>query len=94
MPEDLRQFCLIDYLAEVKAATSHIELSLAEKGQIEGNTIGTVLKLLYAFLWQEEVLVSAPILLDPFVNAVCHCFKLSKNNFFGAPQRVYIISYG
>jgi hypothetical protein len=94
MPEDLRQFCLIDYLVEVRAATSHIELSLAEKGQIEGNTIGTVLKLLYAFLWQEEVLVSAPILLDPFVNAVCHCFKLSKNKSLLGPSKGLIIPYG
>jgi hypothetical protein len=70
MPEELRQFCLVDYLAEVRAATSHIQLSLAEKGKIEGNTIGTVLKLLYAFVWQEEVLVDSAILLDPFVNAV------------------------
>jgi hypothetical protein len=70
MPEDLRQFCLIDYLAEVRLATSHIELSVAEKGKIEGNTIGTVLKLLYAFVWQEEVLVDSAILLDPFINSV------------------------
>jgi hypothetical protein len=70
MPEELRQFCLVDYLAEVRAATSHIELSLAEKVKIEGNTIGTALKLVYAFLWQEEVLFDSTILLDPFVNAV------------------------
>ena len=70
LPEDMRQFCLIDFIAEIRDATSHIELSLAEKGKIEGNTIGTVLKLVYAFVWQEEVLVSSTILLDPFVNMV------------------------
>ena len=70
MPEDLRKFCLEDYLGEVRQATSHIQLSLEEKGRIEGNTIGTVMKLLYAFLWQEEVLVSSTILLDPFINQV------------------------
>ena len=70
MPEDLRQFCLVDFLGEVREATSHIQLSLAEKGKIEGNTLGTILKLVYAFLWQEEVLVTSPILLDPFINQV------------------------
>ena len=70
MPEDLRQFCLVDFLSEVREATSHIQLSLAEKGKIEGNTLGTILKLVYAFLWQEEVLVTSPILLDPFINQV------------------------
>ena len=70
MPVDLKQFCLIDFLAEVRNATSHIELSVTEKGKIEGNTIGTVIKLLYAFLWQEEALVTNQIFLDPFVNQV------------------------
>jgi hypothetical protein len=70
MPEDLKQFCLIDFLAEVRNATSHIELSVTEKGKIEGNTIGTVIKLLYAFVWQEEALVTNDIFLDPFVNSV------------------------
>jgi len=75
MPEELRQFCLVDFMQEVRVATSHIQLSLAEKGQIEGNTIGTVLKLLYAFLWQEEVLVASDILLDPFINKVSPCMS-------------------
>lgn len=81
MPEDLRQFCLVDFMKEVRDATAHIQLSVAEKGRIEGNTIGTVLKLLYAFLWQEEVLVTSNILLDPFVNQVSRGvvhFKRSK----------------
>jgi hypothetical protein len=70
MPEDLRQFCLIDFLEEVRNATKHIELTVAEKGRIEGNTLGTVLKLVYAFLWQEEALVTSSIFLDPFINQV------------------------
>ena len=73
MPEDLRQFCLVDFMKEVRDATA--------QGRIEGNTIGTVLKLLYAFLWQEEVLVTSNILLDPFVNQVSRGvvhFKRSK----------------
>ena len=77
MPEDLRQFCLIDFMKEVRDATGHIQLSLVEKGQIEGNTIGTVLKLLYAFVWQEEVLVDSSILLDPFVNNVSRMYSIS-----------------
>ncbi len=55
MPEDLRQFCLIDFLGEVRNATSHIQLSVTEKGKLEGNTIGTAIKLLYAFVWQVSI---------------------------------------
>jgi hypothetical protein len=70
MPEDLRQFCLVDFMAEIRASTSHIQLSRAEKADLTGNLLGTVIKLVYAFLWQEEVLVDNVIFLDPFVNKV------------------------
>ncbi len=70
MPEDLRQFCLVDFMAEVRASTSHIQLSRAEKADLTGNLLGTVLKLVYAFVWQEEVLVDNVIFLNPFVNKV------------------------
>ena len=98
MPEDLRKFCLEDYLGEVRQATSHIQLSLEEKGRIEGNTIGTVMKLLYAFLWQEEVLVSSTILLDPFINQVsCNQKRLQAQkqkwkNVFRRQISIIIIS--
>ncbi len=82
MPEDLKQFCLIDFLAEVRNATSHIELSVTEKGKIEGNTIGTVIKLLYAFVWQEEALVTNDIFLDPFVNSVSQCLYSVFHRFW------------
>jgi len=74
MPEDLRQFCLVDFMAEIRTNTKHIELSSSEKADLMGNVLGTVVKLVYAFVWQEEVLVTNTIFLNPLVNEVRHFF--------------------
>ena len=44
-----------------------VQLGILEKTQLELNFGGTLVKLLYAFLWQEYVLTGADILLDPEV---------------------------
>ena len=36
--------------------TQSVELSLVEKAQLLENPIGTVIKLFFAFLWQEKVI--------------------------------------
>ena len=42
------------YLPTLEQHISHIDLSLLEKAELTENTIGTVVKLLYAFFWQED----------------------------------------
>lgn len=42
-------------------------MGILEKAQLELDTAGTLIKLIYAFLWQEYVLTSADIFLDPEV---------------------------
>ena len=41
------------YLPEIQKATAHMRpLPDAEISKLTGNTIGTLMKLFYAFLWQ------------------------------------------
>ncbi len=52
IPEDLKVFCLQEFLPEIRNATEDIELSSEEFIRFEVNALGTVFKLLYAFVWQ------------------------------------------
>lgn len=44
------------YLPLLQEKIGHIQLSVLEKAELTENTIGSVIKLLYAFLWQEHVI--------------------------------------
>ena len=44
------------YLPAMAELTETVELSLLEKAQLLEDTIGTVIKLLFAFFWQEKVI--------------------------------------
>ena len=44
------------YLPLLQEHIGHIKLSILEKAELTENTIGSVIKLLYAFLWQEHVI--------------------------------------
>merc|ERR1719244_1772782 len=68
LPEEARTFIFDHYLPEIRAATEDISLGLLEKAQFQLDTVGTLIKLIYAFLWQEYVLTDADIFLDPEVN--------------------------
>jgi len=68
LPEEVRLFVIAEYLPEIRGATADIQLGLLEGAQFKLNTVGTLIKLIYAFLWQEYVLTSADIFLDPEVN--------------------------
>ena len=52
----MRNFIFGQYLPLLDEKIGHIELSLLEKAELFENTIGTVIKLLYGFVWQEEVI--------------------------------------
>ena len=51
-------------------ATQHINLTSEEFLQLEGNLFSTVIKLFYAFLWQEQALTQDDTFLQPSVNAL------------------------
>ena len=49
----MTEFCFNTYLPEARMATKDIlPLPDEEKSKLRGNVFGTLLKLLYAFLWQ------------------------------------------
>ena len=58
----------------------HIELSLVEKAELFENTIGSAIKLLYAFFWQEHV-VPIQLALLPEVNKAGAAFTPKLNAF-------------
>ena len=51
-----KEFIFSTYLPVLEENIGHIELSLVEKAELSENTLGTVIKLLYAFVWQEGVI--------------------------------------
>ena len=49
---EIKEFCLQEFLPEVRTATKNFNLPLEEFSNLEGNTFSLVIKLIYAFLWQ------------------------------------------
>lgn len=56
VPNEMREFIFNSYLPLLDQHIGHINLSLLEKAQLSENTIGTLIKLLYAFFWQESII--------------------------------------
>ena len=54
--EEDKDFIFELYLPLLQEKIGHIQLSVLEKAELTENTIGSVIKLLYAFLWQEHVI--------------------------------------
>ena len=53
--EETREFIFEIYLPVLDQNIGHIQLSLLENAELSENTLGTVIKLLYAFVWQESI---------------------------------------
>merc|ERR1711997_1316646 len=56
---DIKEFCIGEFLPELRLATVNFNMPQDEFLRLEGNTYSTLIKLLYAFLWQEEALSGA-----------------------------------
>ena len=54
--DDQKEFFIAHYLPLLDREMEDLTLSVLEKAQLSENTIGTVTKLLYAFLWQEKTI--------------------------------------
>jgi len=79
--EGTKEFILDHYLPEIQNATAHmLPLSEEEKSKLTGNVIGTLLKLGYAFLWQEQA-VPLEILLKPKINEIGTMLLPTVNEF-------------
>ena len=70
MSPEITEFCLGQFIPEVRIATNHINLTSEEFLQLEANVFSTVIKLFYAFLWQEQVLTQDDTFLQPTTNAL------------------------
>merc|ERR1711971_415681 len=70
LPEDIKLFLEEHYLPEIRLATQDVHVGILEKAQLELDFLATLIKLIYAFLWQEYALTSADIFLDPEVNVL------------------------
>ena len=63
-----QDFFLNHFIPELRNATADFHLDLDQKASLLKNTAGTLIKLLYAFVWQEEFLHIDDILLTPDAN--------------------------
>jgi len=70
LPEEQREFILYHYLPELREAAGEIILSEETKLELQGNIESTLIKLIYAFLWQEYVITESPIFLNPIANVI------------------------
>jgi len=55
LEEDVQSFILEEYVPTIRAATSDVHLTMDEKSTLLTKFAGTLVKLLYAFVWQEEI---------------------------------------
>ena len=60
---------------------SNFNIGPVEKLQLEANGISMGIKMLYAFLWQEEYFTTNPMFLDPDVNAAGNAYLPIVNDF-------------
>jgi len=64
---EVQTFLLDTYVPTIRGAMAGVKLTLAEKVSLVPKFLGTVLKLLYAFMWQEQTFVYKAIY-DPTWN--------------------------
>jgi len=70
VPEEDTEFIMNYYLPEIRNATEFLNLTEEEKNDFEIDAWTTVFKLVYAFLWQEEVLTDNPLFKNETVNEI------------------------
>lgn len=51
-----KMFFLDDYLPKLEIQTQNVTLSVLEKAELLENTAGTLIKIFYAFFWQESII--------------------------------------
>merc|ERR1712013_423606 len=79
LPDDARAFIFDHYLPEIRLATANTSFGILELGHFQLNTVGTLTKIIYAFMWQEYALTDNDIFLDPEVNILGASAMVSIN---------------
>ena len=54
---------------KIREATQDLSIPILQRIQLQNNFESTLIKLMYAFLWQEWVVTNATIIFDPDFNA-------------------------
>ncbi|XP_059085901.1 uncharacterized protein LOC131882685 [Tigriopus californicus] len=87
-PPEEEVFIKEHYLPEMRALTATLNLTTEEKLVVQGNFESALIKLLYAFVWQEWAIGENPIIYDPAINEqgadlipVINAFANSLNTF-------------
>ena len=65
-----QDFFLNHYIPEFRNATVDLHLDLDQKSSLLKNTVGTLIKLFYAFVWQEQFLYIGDVILTPDANTL------------------------
>ena len=81
LPSD-QTFLLETYLPQLQEITDNFPLTSLEKAELLENTVGTVMKLLFAFLWQEDVIDTGGFNEIPAVNEAGAALLPQFNMFF------------
>lgn len=76
-----REFIFDLYLPLLDEHIGHIDLTLEESAELLENTIGTVIKLLYGFFWQESIIDLTGINDTPEINEAGASFTPRVNMF-------------
>ena len=56
MGEQDKAFFLEEYLPRLEVQTHNVSLSRLEKAEVLENTAGTLIKIFFAFFWQESII--------------------------------------
>ena len=72
--KETAEFFVLDFLPELKAATSSIVLSFSAKKDIASKFTGMLMKIMYAFVWQEHMI--------PLPNLYKHSLSLKLGAWF------------
>jgi len=67
LSDEVQKFLLNTFIPTIRDATADINLSLKQRGELVSKFAGTLVKLLYAFMWQEQV-VKYNAIYDPTWN--------------------------
>lgn len=88
LPPEYLDFMTDTYLPEFRNLTANLDIGIIERTKFTENFLSAFVKLVYAFLWQEERLTDNPMFLNETVNAwgaemlpVLNSFIDSYNSF-------------
>ena len=81
MGEQDKAFFLEEYLPRLEVQTHNVSLSTLEKAEVLENTAGTLIKIFFAFFWQESIIdLGGELILIRTLRTVLGDHVLSKDS--------------